>query len=53
MAMMMAFCLTACATKGECESCGQTETLTKFVHDDGRVEMLCDDCYRMYKFIYS
>lgn len=46
---LLLFSLAGCAHKGECESCGQTETLQKFVEDDGDEHWYCNDCYRMYK----
>ena len=50
---LIALTLAACSNTGVCESCGQNEKLKQFTHDDGRVEWVCDDCYRMYKLFYS
>lgn len=47
--VLMLFSLAGCAHKGKCDSCGQTETLKKFVEDDGDEMWYCSDCYRMAK----
>ena len=52
-AFILACSLAACSNTGVCESCGQNEQLKQFTHDDGRVEWVCNDCYRMYKLFYS
>ena len=49
LAIVMALSLTACAKRGACEECGQTEKLNKYVESNGNVLWLCDDCYRLYK----
>ena len=51
--LAMVFCLSGCGKKGECESCGQVEKLTKFVDPYDDTYWLCDDCYRLAKFILS
>jgi len=45
---MMA-CLAGCSKKGECEECGQYESLKKYVTDNGDERWYCDDCYRLAK----
>ena len=50
--LFMSFSLSACGKRGECEQCGQVESLKKFVHNKD-VYWVCDDCCRMLKFIYS
>ena len=47
--VLLLFTLTGCAHTGKCDSCGQTETLKKFVEDDGDVMWYCEDCYRLAK----
>lgn len=49
MAIIMLIALSGCGKRGECEECGQTEKLNKFVEDDGDIRWYCDDCYRMAK----
>lgn len=47
--IIMLFVLSACAKQGECESCGQQESLQKFEEKNGDISWYCDDCYRMAK----
>ena len=47
--IFMLIALSGCGKRGECEECGQTETLTKFVDTDGDIHWYCNDCYRMAK----
>ena len=50
MLLSLAFAMGGCGKKGECEECGQTELLTKYV-SHGDTYWLCKDCYRMYKML--
>ena len=50
MLLCMAFAMSGCGKRGECEECGQTETLTKYV-SHGDTYWLCKDCSRMYKML--
>ena len=50
--LFMSVFLSACGKRGECEQCGQVEPLKKFVHKND-VYLVCDDRYRVLKFIYS
>lgn len=45
------FTFSACG-KGECEMCGQTEKLNTY-NSGGSSMKLCDDCYRLAKFMGS
>lgn len=47
----MALTLTSCG-KGECDLCGQTESLNTF-KTDGEKLRLCDDCYKLAKIFAS
>jgi hypothetical protein len=49
--LTMAFTLTACG-KATCEMCGQTEKLKSY-NSYGTTRKLCDDCYRLAKFMDS
>lgn len=51
MLLTLAFAMGGCGKKGECEECGQTETLTKYVSHGGDTYWLCKDCSRMYKML--
>ncbi len=44
-------CLTGCPKTGTCESCGQEETLNKYVTSSGTVHWYCDDCYSWAKLL--
>ncbi len=44
------FCLAGCSKKGECEECGQYESLKKYVTENGDENWYCEDCYRLAKF---
>ena len=48
--LLSAVCLLAgCAKRGQCEECGQTETLKKYVDSDGDTHWLCADCTKLAK----
>lgn len=52
--LLSTVCLLAgCAKRGQCEECGQTETLKKYVDYDGDTHWLCADCYRVAKLFGS
>ena len=48
-AVVVMFALSGCGRTGECEECGQTEKLTKYVTSSGDTEWVCDDCRKMMK----
>lgn len=49
MLLCTACLMTGCAKRGECEECGQTETLNKYVAHDGETHWLCSDCTKLAK----
>lgn len=51
LAILLAVILTACAKKGVCENCGQTETLKEFTDSSGSTYWYCEDCTRMAKLL--
>ena len=52
LAMIILSLLSGCAKKGNCDECGQYETLNEFVERNGTTHWYCDTCYRLAKLFY-
>lgn len=42
-----AFTLTGCAKRGECDGCGDTAKLEKFVDPGGETHWFCENCMKL------